>query len=698
GPTFQGLHALWRQDSHLFADVRLPDNTDTTDGYGIHPALLDAALHALVAVSDGDEIRLPFAWTGVTLHATGATRLRVELEWDASGSASLRAFDPSGQPVVTVETLASRVISPEQLRSASARSGPLYHPEWTAWSGAGRSGGAVEFERYAVPTVGDDVLADTHRITAQTLTRVQQHLAQNTTTPLVVEATYDDLAGAAVWGLIRTAQTEHPDRIILIDTDNHPTSRKALPTLIASGEPQARIRDGAITLPRLTVVAPTEPVAIGEGTVLITGGTGSLGSLIACHLVTEHGVRDLVLASRQGPDAPGATELIAELQQLGAQVRVRSCDLTDRAALAALVDEAGPLTGVVHTAGALADATVEHLDAEAMATTFAPKADAAWWLHELTQDQDQDLTLFTVFSSLAGVLGSAGQANYAAANSFLDALITHRRRHGLPGTSLAWGSWERTSGMTRHLTQTDHDRLARAGLRPLTDEQGLEFFDGALATDLGQVVTATFDLPAIGRSGAVPVLLRGLARAPLRTAVGADAGGAEPWTERIATLAPDARERSVLASVIEQVAQVLGHPDPGAIEPDQAFKSLGFDSLTAVEFRNRLSAMTGLQLPATLVFDHPAAGAVTRYLLDQVSPAPTAAGPDDDLDERELRRVLERVPVARFREAGVLETLLKLAGPDPARTPDAAEPDEAGLIDAMDAEALIRHVMDGTGA
>ncbi|SCG06130.1 Phosphopantetheine attachment site, partial [Streptomyces sp. MnatMP-M27] len=274
----------------------------------------------------------------------------------------------------------------------------------------------------------------------------------------------------------------------------------------------------------------------------------------------------------------------------------------------------------------------------------------------------------------------------------------HRRSHGLPGTSLAWGSWERTSGMTAHLTRADHDRMARAGLRPLTDEQGLEFFDGALAVDLGQVVTATFDLPAIGRSGAVPVLLRGLVRAPRRTAVGADSGGAEPWTERIAALAPDARERSVLASVIEQVAQVLGHPDPGAIEPDQAFKSLGFDSLTAVEFRNRLSAMTGLQLPATLVFDYPAAGAVTRYLLDQVSPAPAAAGPDDDPDERELRRVLERVPVARFREAGVLEALLKLAGPDPARTPDAAEPDEDGLIDAMDAEALIRHVMDGTGA
>ncbi|MBL1121161.1 polyketide synthase dehydratase domain-containing protein, partial [Streptomyces sp. 110] len=251
GPAFQGLRALWRQNDRLFADVHLPDNAGDTDGYGIHPALFDAALHALVTVSDEDEIRLPFAWTGVTLHATNASRLRVELEWGASGSASLRAFDPAGQPVVTVESLASRVISPDQLRSASARSGLLYRPEWTAWPGANGSGDTVEFERYAVPTVGDDVLADVHRITAEALARVQHHLTQDTTTPLVVEATHDDLAGAAVWGLLRTAQTEHPNRITLIDTDNHPTSQKILPTLIASGEPQARIRDGAITLPRL---------------------------------------------------------------------------------------------------------------------------------------------------------------------------------------------------------------------------------------------------------------------------------------------------------------------------------------------------------------------------------------------------------------------------------------------------------------
>ncbi|MBL1121081.1 SDR family NAD(P)-dependent oxidoreductase, partial [Streptomyces sp. 110] len=445
-----------------------------------------------------------------------------------------------------------------------------------------------------------------------------------------------------------------------------------------------------------TGVALTEPVTIGEGTVLITGGTGSLGSLIARHLVTEHGVRDLVLTSRQGPDAGGATELTTELQQHGARVRTISCDLTDRAALARLIDETGPLTGVIHAAGALADATIDHLDTDALTTTFAPKADAAWHLHELTRDQD--LTLFVVFSSLAGMLGSAGQANYAAANSFLDALIAHRRHQGLPGTSLAWGSWERTSGMTRHLVRADHDRLARSGLRPLTDEQGLKLFDAALATDLEQVVTAMFDLSTSGRSGAVPVLLRGLVRTPRRQAVGTSAGGDESWTRRIAMLAPEDREQSVLASVIEQVAQVLGHPDPGAIEPDQAFKSLGFDSLTAVEFRNQLSAMTGLRLPATLVFDYPAADAVTRHLLDQVSPAPTAAGPEDEMDEHELRRVLARVPVARFRDAGVLEALLKLAGPDPAQAPDAAEPDEDDLIDAMDAEALIRHVMDGTEA
>ncbi|MEU0931679.1 type I polyketide synthase, partial [Streptomyces malaysiensis] len=633
GPTFQGLHALWRRDSRLFADVRLPDtdHTDSADGYGIHPALLDAALHAATATQNHTDTRLPFAWTGVTLHATGATKLRVELDIDDDGAIRLLARDTAGQPVVSIDSLVTRPVDANELRAGGVGAHQLYDLAWVARELDARAV-TEEFERYEVPTVGDDVLADTHRITTETLTHVQQHLAQDTTTPLVVEATYDGLAGAAVWGLIRTAQTEHPNRIILIDTDNHPTSRKALPTLIASGEPQARIRDGAITLPRLTRwsmgagTSPDQRPDLSSGPVLVTGGTGGLGSLVARHLVAEHGVRDLVLASRRGPDADGVTELTAELTDLGARVRSVSCDLTDRAALAALLDETGPLTGVVHTAGALADATVDHLDADALATTFAPKADAAWWLHELTQDQN--LTLFMVFSSVAGVLGNAGQANYAAANSFLDALITHRRRHGLPGTSLAWGSWERGTGMTAHLAQADHDRMARDGLRPLADAEGLALFDAALAAEAGSVVTAAFDLVALRAAPVTPIVLRGLVRRPRATASSDEAAGT--WRDLLAGMTPQERERAAVDMVREHAAAVLGHADATAIGARQVFKDLGFDSLTAVEFRNRLSAATGLRLPATLIFDYPTCAAAASLVLgstaDTTRPRAATAG------------------------------------------------------------------------
>ncbi|MCD9595311.1 type I polyketide synthase, partial [Streptomyces sp. 8ZJF_21] len=354
-----------------------------------------------------------------------------------------------------------------------------------------------------------------------------------------------------------------------------------------------------------------------DGTILITGGTGNLGSLIAHHLVTEHGARDLVLTSRQGPNAPGATELTNQLQQHGARIRTISCDLTDRTALATLIDEIGPLTGVVHTAGALADTTIDHLDTDALATTLTPKANAAWWLHELTQDHD--LALFVVFSSVAGVLGNAGQANYAAANSFLDALITHRRRQGLPGTSLAWGWWQREGGMTAHLTQADHDRMTRDGIHGLTDAEGITLFDTALGRGLGAVAPVKLHLPTLNRADTVPAVLRGLVRA-VRPAARQATVPAESWADRIAALVPEERDRAVLDLVRQQSARVLGHSDADRIDPGQAFKDTGFDSLTAVEFRNRVTTATGLRLPATLIFDHPTPNALAEHLLAQLGP------------------------------------------------------------------------------
>ncbi|MGO4425736.1 beta-ketoacyl reductase, partial [Streptomyces sp. MCAF7] len=232
-----------------------------------------------------------------------------------------------------------------------------------------------------------------------------------------------------------------------------------------------------------------------DGTVLITGGTGTLGAVLARHLVGRHGVRHLLLASRRGPDAPGATELGAELAELGAEVTVRACDSGDRAALADLIARiptGHPLTGVVHAAGVLDDATVSSLTPRHLDTALTPKADAAFHLHELTRHAQ--LRAFVLFSSAAGVLGAAGQGNYAAANAFLDALAEHRRAQGLPALSLAWGLWEQGSGMTGHLDGTDLARITRSGLAPLATEDALALFDAALVGDRPCLVPARLDL------------------------------------------------------------------------------------------------------------------------------------------------------------------------------------------------------------
>ncbi|MEU6085169.1 type I polyketide synthase [Streptomyces sp. NPDC047108] len=373
----------------------------------------------------------------------------------------------------------------------------------------------------------------------------------------------------------------------------------------------------------LTVPAPLDP----DGTVLITGGTGGLGALVARHLVTEHGVRHLVLASRRGAEAPGADELVAELADVGASVEVSAVDVTDRAALAdvlAAVPGEHPLTAVVHTAGVLDDGVVASLTPERMSRVMGPKADAAVHLHELTRGAD--LSAFVVFSSVAGTFGSAGQANYAAANAFLDAFAASRRSSGLPATSLAWGPWAPGAGMTADLNEADLRRMAREGMQPLDPERGLELFDGALeigsALERAAVLPINLDIAALRKRGhEVPGLLRALVRAPARRAVEAQvsAGGATELRQRVRGLPTAGREKFLLDLVCGQVASVLGYTSATDVEADQAFKALGFDSLTSVELRNRMNAATGMRLPATLVFDCPTPAVLARHLLAELS-------------------------------------------------------------------------------
>ncbi len=649
GPAFRGLRSAWRLGDEVYAEVALPDGV-SADGFGLHPALLDAALHAVELDGEGagdSEVRLPFSWTGVTLSVAGATALRVRVVRTSSGVA-LDLADPEGRPVARVDALATRPVDAEQLRPASDR--PLYDVEWSPVSlpGAGVSGvvglgeslvvtavvdglaaaGDAPWVVHPVPAGSGPVPADTRARLGEVLAVLREWLADERydgrRLVVMTRGAVDgaDLAGAAVWGLVRSAQAEHPGRFVLgeVDAGCDPATFAAA---LATGEPQFVVRDGQVLVPRLVPAAGgVDGVEVDPaGTVLVTGASGALGGLVARHLVVAHKVRQLVLVSRRGAQAPGAAELRAELEALGAEVRFVGCDVSDRDAVAELVagvPAAHPLTGVVHAAGVLDDAVVTALTQDRIDGVLRGKADAAWHLHELTRHLD--LSMFVLFSSVAGVLGGPGQGNYAAANAFVDALACRRRAAGLPATSMAWGLWEPVSGMTGELTVAQRQRMARHGIVGMSADEGLALFDAGLG-ERPVVVAARWDRSALARqaeAGQLPVVLRGLVRTrPRRAAAGAAGPGS--LRDRLASVAVEDRPRVVTEAVIGRVVEVLGYASTDAVRPDHTFTELGFDSLTAVELRNQLTATTGLRLPATLIFDYPTPRALADVLTGQLS-------------------------------------------------------------------------------
>ncbi|MEW2380320.1 type I polyketide synthase [Micromonospora sp. NPDC047812] len=714
GPLFRGLRAVWRTDDEVCAEVAVPDGTEVT-GFGIHPALLDAALHVVGLLDEDQEasgVRLPFAWTGVTLSAVGATALRVRAR-RSGGGVTLTLTDPAGAPVARIASLVSRPVTADQVRGAGAGVDSLFDVAWQAvpvgapatgravllgdapadLSGLARYGltalaeavdaGLLDQELVLLAAYADDerapVPAATRTRLAAVLTAVQGWLADDRlaerrlvvltrgAVPAGDDGRPTDLPGAAVWGLLRSAQAEHPDRFVLVDLDGarrpEPRTVDLVTRAVATGEPQLAVRDDRVLAPRLTP-AVLDPALAAEldpdGTVLLTGATGALGGLLARHLVAAHKVRHLLLVSRRGSDAPGAAELLSELTELGAQARLVAGDVADRDSLAALlaaVPAEHPLTGVVHAAGVLDDAVISALTPERVSAVLSAKADAAWHLHELTRGRN--LAMFVLFSSVAGVLGGPGQGNYAAANAFLDGLAQHRRVAGLAATSLAWGLWAADSGMTGALDAAQRQRMSRNGLSPLDTDQALRLFDASLRGGRPHLVPALLDPAALRRqadAGQLPAPLRGLVRARRRVVDGGGDGGPS-FAQRLAGTPEAERGRLVEDLVKAQVIEVLGFPPATVVPSGQTFTGLGFDSLTAVELRNRLTALTGIRLPASLIFDCPTPAALADFLLVDAAPPAPEAGLLAELDRLE----------AAFAATGP-EELERLAGDDETRT------------------------------
>ncbi|MEV5481818.1 type I polyketide synthase, partial [Streptomyces sioyaensis] len=993
GPAFRGLQAVWQRDADLFATVELPESSEASS-YGLHPALLDTVLHALALEADETAVlgQLPVSWQDVKLYASGATVLRARISTSADGALSLQLADAVGQPVAEIASLTRQPMTAETFSRAwqgSTHSDALYRVDWTrvpetaaepvdlvdlADLGGLHDLGSAPDEAMppfaalrldALTGEPDGTPAAARAATNRALACIQEwtEAEHRSATRLVVvtrnavpaELQQPDPAQAMVWGLVRAARVEHPDRFVLVDVDGTDASLAALPTALASGEPELALREGTAYLPRLStnirrdelsmpclpqdgwslenadegtleslrlvrrpeardelepgqvriavrsagvnfrdvlnvlgtypgdagalglegagVVTETGPGVVGlmpgdrvmglfpyafgpvavadermviripegwsfaqaasvpvvfltayyalvelggvqagesvlvhagaggvgmaavqlarhlgaevfataspgkwgtlrglgldeahiassrdldfersfleatdgrgvdvvldslarefvdaslrllprggrflemgktdirepervaaehagvryqafdlleagedrigemfaqvrelfeggvleplpvtawdvrrapeafrylsqarhvgkvvltmpvpldvEGTVLVTGGTGGLGALVARHLVAEHGVRHLLLASRRGPQAPGVDVLREELMALGAEVEVAACDIADRAALSGLLESVPkhhPLTAVVHTAGVLDDGMLSSLTPARMDAVLAPKVDALVHLDELTRGAD--LAEFVVFSSVAGTFGSAGQANYAAANAFVDALMCRRSGSGLPARSLAWGAWAPNAGMTGELSEADLQRMARGGITPFTEERGVEAFDAARHTAVPVVVPVQLNHTMLREqhaAGVLPPLMRGLlGRSARRTAVSSavELTPADALRSRLAPLSQDERRTALLELVRTQAALVLGHPGPEAIEPTRDFRGLGVDSLTAVELRNHLQAATGLPLPATLVFDYPSPLVVARHLEGELS-------------------------------------------------------------------------------
>ncbi|BCB79296.1 hypothetical protein Pflav_057060 [Phytohabitans flavus] len=493
---------------------------------------------------------------------------------------------------------------------------------------------------------------------------------------------------AGIWGLGAVAALEYPERwgglVDLPDTiDERAATGLAAVLAGLDGESQVAVRPSAIFGRRLLPAPAADPARVWEprGTVLVTGGTGALGAHVARRLARE-GAEHLVLASRRGLDAPGAVELRDELAALGSRITVAACDIADRTALAALLTDQ-PVNAVVHTAGVLDDGVIDRLTPERFAAVFRSKVEAALLLDELVPDAEA----FVLFSSASAVVGNPGQANYTAANAVLDALAERRRADGRQATSIAWGAWG-GGGMAGSAEAEQATR--RAGIATMDPDLACTAMWQLVAE--GAPTTLVAAVPS-GRGiggGRPSPLLRDLPGTADPGVVERPAEG--EFREHLLSLPRAGRLDAVLDLVRGRSAEVLGQPDLDAVGADRPFRDLGVDSLATVELRNQLNLVTGLSLPATLVFDHPTPAALAEHVLGELLPD-QQDGAEADGEEARIRTLLASVPLARLREVGVLETLLQLAGHDGASAPTVDG--DAELIDSMSVDDLVRAALDG---
>ncbi|KAH8678482.1 hypothetical protein BX600DRAFT_532408 [Xylariales sp. PMI_506] len=646
GPIFQGVRAIWRQhDNELLVQIDPPRNQSQKSGFVLHPALLDAALHAPILAApekvSGGTIRLPFSLQGIQVFAnssssSGPILARIRDLDDDRLSVTL-TNKSTGALVAEVSEVMLRAFQP------AAVVGDLYSLKWTELKPTDTSGLPIPDDIVFVQgsRSGDaaDVPETVHAAVAEALRNVQEWRAKkahaSVSGPLIFvteKATLSpdiDVVSAAVWGFVRSAQAEFGgENIVLIDLDGTDESQLALSRALAAKHEVISVQGGKVMSPMLNKESPipgtyTPTTLDVSGTVLITGGTGGLGVILSRHVLRSHGARNLLLVSRSGIEAPGARDLLAELSsQDAATVRIEACDVSDRAQLAALLErnrEYPPITAIIHCAGVVDDGLLSSQTTERVSRVLRPKVEAAWNLHQLAPDTVRS---FVLYASFVGILGNEGQAAYAAGNSFLNALARLRVAQGQPALSLAWGPWANDVGMAAgNKLVVPNDRVANA--QPFTDQQGLQLFDRALQTS---------------ESVLVPLLLRGpfpmvpsagtISKANKTTAKGEAKSGAV-WRKKLAAVPPESRHDTLLSLVRDEIAAVLGYQSQDML-PDEPLSDLGFDSFTSVTISTRMRVLTGFRdLSVTLALDYDTPQALVQYLLDRLNAEPE---PGVDLD------------------------------------------------------------------